>query len=222
MVKREQTLKKVWYGVCIIYLITLIYGFYRNAHYHDLNALGMGVVACLTPLIVPLVFKLFRFRIVYEVYICNVVFVFFASLIGSCFHGYSLLGFDKVVHFSSGLIFTIVSAIVFMIIKKVSHIENREDYYLFLLFINALNLAIAVCWEFFEYAMLIFFDNDCINHYSQGVHDSITDMLCAFVGGIVITLLFVRSYQRNHPNFVTNLCEKFYRLNIAKEQLHKG
>lgn len=215
--KSEQTLKKVWYGVSAVYLVTLLYGFYRNAQLNDLNALGMGVVACFTPLIVPAIFKLFRLQVVYEIYICNVVFVYFASLIGSCFHGYSLLGFDKVVHFASGLIFTIVSAIVFMMIKRVSRIEDRADYHLFLLFINALNLAIAVCWEFYEYAMLIFFDNDCINHYTQGVHDSITDMLCAFGGGIIITLLFIRSYRRNHPNFVTNLCEKFYRLNIAKK-----
>ena len=216
MVEQDQKLKNIYLVTLVIYLATLAYGFYHNAQVNDTNALGMVVVAAATVWIVPLIFKLLHYRPVYEIYICNVIFVYFASLIGSCFHGYSIAYFDKVVHFFSGLIFAIVSAIVFMIIKKCATITNKEDYHLFLLFINALNLAIAVCWEFYEYAMLIFFDNDCINHYTQGVHDSITDMLCAFCGGIIITCLFIRAHKRNQSTFITNLCEKFYRLNIAK------
>ena len=110
----------------------------------------------------------------------------------------------------------LVSMLIFMLIKKVSRIKDRNDYHLFLIFMNTANLAIAVCWEFYEYAMLIFFNNDCINHYTQGVHDSITDMLCAFVGGLIITALTAYAYQHNKNNFITNLCEKFYRLNIEK------
>lgn len=220
MDKQNKQLKHILYGMIVIYVVTLLYGFYRNWQLQDMNALGMGAVACLSPLIVPAIFRLCKFQPVYEIYLCNLVFVYFASLIGSSFHGYSVLGFDKVLHFSSGLLLTTVSVIIFMIIKKVSHIENKEDYHLFLVFINAMNLAIAVCWEFYEYFMLIFFDNDCINHYTQGVHDSITDMLCAFIGGLIITALIMRSYKRHQSNFVTNLCEKFYNLNI-KDRLSR-
>lgn len=211
---KDRRLQRILHILVVIYIVTLLYGFYLNWQLRDYNALGMGAVACVTPLIVPIIFKLCKFKPVYEVYICNIAFVYFASLIGSSFHGYSLLGFDKALHFSSGLLLTIVSMIVFMIIKKVSHITNKEDYHLFLVFINALNMAIAVCWEFYEYAMLIFFNNDCINHYTQGVHDSITDMLCAFVGGLIITALVIKSYRSKKANFIINLCEKFYRLNI--------
>lgn len=219
MGRKDAKLQKILYGMIAIYIITLIYGCYHNWQLQDFNALGMGAVACITPLIVPAIFRLCKFKPVYEIYICNVAFVYFASLIGSSFHGYSVLGFDKVLHFSSGLLLTIVSVMIFMIIKKVSHITNKEDYHLFLVFINAMNLAIAVCWEFYEYAMLIFFDNDCINHYTQGVHDSMTDMLCAFVGGMIITALIMRSYKQNKPNFITSLCEKFYDFNI-KPRVH--
>ena len=212
----DRRLKRILYLLCAIYIITLGYGFYRNAQLQDNNALAMGLVACVTPLIVPCVFRLFHWRRVYELEIANVCFVYFASLIGSCFHGYSVLGFDKVVHFASGLLFTIVAALVYMIIKKSDRFVQREDYHLFLVFINALNLAIAVCWEFYEYAMLIFFDNDCINHYTQGVHDSITDMLCAACGGILITLCFIHAKHQRHPNFISNLCHKFYRYNMKE------
>ena len=216
--KAEQRLRYVLYSLIAAYIITVLIGFYLNYQAHDTNALGMVFVACITPLIVPLVFKLLHLTPVYEIYICNILFVYFASLIGSGFHGYSQPGFDKVVHFFSGLLITIVSMLIFMMIKKVSRISNREDYHLFLLFMNTANLAIAVCWEFYEYAMLIFFNNDCINHYTQGVHDSITDMLCAFVGGLLITAFTIHAYRHHKNNFITNLCEKFYRLNINKNK----
>lgn len=216
--KAEQRLRYVLYSLIAVYITTVLIGFYLNYQAHDTNALGMVFVACITPLIVPLVFKLLHLTPVYEIYICNILFVYFASLIGSGFHGYSQPGFDKVVHFFSGLLFTIVSMLIFMMIKKVSRISNREDYHLFLLFMNTANLAIAVCWEFYEYAMLIFFNNDCINHYTQGVHDSITDMLCAFVGGLLITAFTIHAYRHHKNNFITNLCEKFYRLNINKNK----
>ena len=214
MDKQNEVLKKVLYGFILIYVVTTLYGFYINYQAQDMNALAMGAVACITPLIVPLLFTLCKFKPVYEIYIINIVFVYFASLIGSSFHGYSILGFDKALHFSSGLMFTIVAMMLFMIVKKVKHITNKEDYTLFLIFINAVNLAIAVLWEFYEYAMLIFFNNDCINHYTQGVHDSMTDMLCAFVGGILITVLVMRGYKKKKQTFILNLCEKFYGSNI--------
>ena len=214
--KAEKRLKSILYILVLIYVITLVIGFYLNYHKQDTNALGMVFVACLTPLIVPLLFRFLHLRPVYEIYICNILFVYFASLIGSGFHGYSQPYFDKVVHFLSGLILTIVYMLIFMMIKKVSRIRDRSDYHLFLIFMNTANLAIAVCWEFYEYAMLIFFNNDCINHYTQGVHDSITDMLCAFIGGLIITAFTAYAYHHNKNNFITNLCEKFYRLNIEK------
>ncbi len=214
--KHNQKLKLLLRAEIFIYAISVVYGFYHSWMMEDDQALGMCVVACLTPWIVPLIFHLAHFKRVVEIDICNIAFVYFASLIGSVFHGYSVFGFDKVVHFCSGLLLTTCSILLFMIIKKTAHIQNKEDYHLFLIFINAMNLAIAVCWEFYEYAMLIFFNNDCINHYTQGVHDSITDMLCAFVGGILITQLVMRSYRKKTPGFITSLCEKFYRLNIEK------
>lgn len=213
----NQRLKLLLRAEILIYVITILFGFYHSWQMEDMNAFGMCFVACITPWIVPAIFRLAHFKRVYEIDICNVAFVYFASLIGSVFHGYSVFGFDKVVHFFSGLLLTTCSILLFMIVKKTSRITNREDYHLFLIFINAMNLAIAVCWEFYEYAMLIFFNNDCINHYTQGVHDSITDMLCAFVGGILITFFVLRSYRKHSSGFITSLCEKFYRLNIEKQ-----
>ncbi len=213
----EKRLKQINLFVAVIYALTLLYAFIIN-YESDKQAFYMGFVSILCPLIVPLLFRLFHFQPVYEIYILSTCFCYFASLIGSCLGGYSLFFFDKVVHFCSGLFATLAAMILFYLIRQSNRLEDRKCYRLFLVFINACNMAIALLWEYYEYAMLIFFDNDCINHYTQGVHDSITDTMSAFVGGILITLFVMRAYHSKKQNFFTRIPEVFYERNIRKTQ----
>lgn len=215
--KKEKQLKTAFYVCVAIYVITLMISFYHNFTTKDMEALGMTFVAMLTPLIVPVIFKLFHFKPVYEIYIVSTVFTYFASLLGSGFHWYSYTGFDKVLHFSSGWFLTTVAVILYYFVKKTNKFADKTDYHIFLIFINAVNLSAAALWEFYEYGMLIFFNNDCINHYTQGVHDSMTDMLCAFVAGIMLTLLIVHYHKTGKGNFFIHVYEKFYDRNIAQK-----
>lgn len=216
--KKETVLKKVLYFCIVIYLITLAASFYTNIQSGNMDGIGMSALAIVTPLIVPIVFKLLHFKPVYEIYIISTVFTYFASLVGSGFHWYSFMGFDKVLHFSSGWMFATVAAILYFCIKGTNQFHNKRDFTIFLIFINAVNMAIGVIWEFFEYFMLIFFDNDGINHYSQGVHDTITDMMCATVGGILLTMLIMRYHRSGKSNFFTNVYEKFYTRNVEHHE----
>ncbi len=42
-------------------------------------------------------------------------------------------------------------------------------------------MMIAFLWECFEFACLIFLNIDAINHYTQGVYDTMTDMIVCFL-----------------------------------------
>ena len=63
--------------------------------------------------------------------------------------------------------------------------------------------------------MLIFFNNDAINHYTSGVHDTITDMLVCVAGGLVVTGFLISAKRSGKDNFFTRLPQKFYDLNLA-------
>lgn len=214
MDQKEKVIKGLFYVTTYIYIISIFISFYINIKNHRIEPLQMTFVAMLTPLIVPVVFKLFHWKPVYEIYIVNNIFTYFASLLGSGFRWYSFPWFDKVVHFASGWIFTTVAAMLFFFIRKSNRFENNREYALFLIFINIANIAIAEIWEFYEYAMLIFFNNDCIHHFSQGVHDTITDVMCATLAGILLTLLIIRYYKNKKGNFFVNIYEKFYIRNV--------
>ncbi len=214
MGQKEKVIKRLFYVTTYIYIASLFISLYINIKNNRMEPLQMTFVAMLTPLIVPIGFKLFHWKPVYEIYIVSNIFTYFASLLGSGFRWYSFPWFDKVVHFASGWIFTTVAAMLFFFIRKSNKFENNREYVLFFVFINITNIAIAEIWEFYEYAMLIFFNNDCIHHFSQGVHDTITDVMCATLAGILLTLLIIRYYKSKKGNFFVNIYEKFYIRNI--------
>ncbi|WP_249806059.1 hypothetical protein [Copranaerobaculum intestinale] len=221
MNKRKINVKLLYLIVLVIYILTLLYSFATGFFEQNWNRVGMTVVSVLCLLIIPVVFKIFRWKPVYEIYVLGTCFMYFASLIGSCLGGYSVRYFDKVVHLCSGIFATLLAIMLFSILKKVRQAQNKEDYHLLLVFVNAVNLAIAVIWEFYEYAMLIFFNNDAINHYTQGVHDTITDMMSACVGGLFVTMILIHRYRTQKSNFLINVPERFYEKNIAHHRQRK-
>lgn len=203
--------------VTLIYVVTLFYSFVVNYPDRDVNTrFNMTFVAVLCPLIVPILFKLFKWKPVSEIFIINIIFCYFASLIGSCLGGYSVKYFDKFVHFGFGFCGIEIAYLLYMILKKSSKIDNRQEWHIFLVFINAVNLAVAALWEFYEYAMLVFFNNDAINHYTSGVHDTMTDMLVCAAGGLIVTAFLIQASRSKKDNFFTLLPQKFYTLNLEE------
>lgn len=134
MEKKERGLKRTVIGLYLAYYLVLIYAFYRNARLQDMTALMLGFVAMLTPWIVPVVFRLFKLKRIYEIDILNIIFVFFASLVGSCLSGYALPYFDKVVHFASGLLLCQVVYMLYSLIsKRRSPPVRKKDVWFFVL-----------------------------------------------------------------------------------------
>ncbi len=88
----------------------------------------------------------------------------------------------------------------------------RKEKIVMCIFINAVNATIALLWEFYEYALLVFFQYDAIRNVT-GVHDTMTDMLVAVIGGILLTIYLVRFDQSSKDHFFVSLERKLYKLN---------
>lgn len=214
MNKSEKQLKMILYGCNIVYICCLFIGMFTAWKHDDKSGIGMGIVAMITPMIIPLIFHIKKFEVVYEIYIVSIIFMFFSSLLGSVFHWYHYPYFDKVVHFVSGWLATTLAVMLFFYLQKSNTFCDQGQKKIFIIFINVSNIAISALWEFFEYAMLIFFNNDGINHYTTGVHDSMTDMLCATIAGCMLTMYIIRYLKTGKPNFFINVYEKFYKRNV--------
>lgn len=208
-------LKKIFLNICIvIYFITVLLGVYINLKNGNYNELFMVGVAVFTPFLIPCLFYFCKFKLNDGILIINYIFVYFASLIGSGFNGYKIPFYDKLIHFSSGIIISMLIIIYWLINNN--KIINRNENKLFLLFVFNTNLAIALLWEIFEYIMLILFNNDCINHYKTGVHDAMTDTLCALVAGIYIVYLLNNDLNNKKQSLLINFCKKVSNNNQVK------
>lgn len=192
-----------------IYIITLIYAFYIN---WQGKYFMMTFVACLTPFIMPILMKLCKVNVPNEFYLINVVFVYFASLWGSCLGGYSTPYYDKFTHCASGVV---IAELVYIVYKH--YLRDDQRKILMFLFVNAVNAMVALFWEFYEYALLVFFQYDAIRNVT-GVHDTITDMLVAVIGGLVLSLYLIRFDQSPKEHFFVSLERKIHQLN-TKEQV---
>lgn len=197
----------------VIYLIVTCAGLVINFQKGDMSAVGMGFVAFVTPWIVPFLFRLLHLHMTQEVWILDLVFVFFASVIGSCFGGYGVPLFDKALHFCSGFLVTTAGALIYQMLAGEQSKSSGNARLLFVLFLLFMDLGIAVLWEFFEYFMLVVFQNDCIHHYDSGVHDSMTDMLCAFASGLYVIWQFYRWMRVGREGFFVRLCRRFAQAN---------
>lgn len=165
----------------IIYILTLLYACLTQFRL-------MVIVSAILPFLVPLLFKIFKINMLKEIQIINIIFIYFASLIGSSLGGYNLPVYDKIIHFISGIIVACIGYIVYKY-------YNKEENVLMIIFINAFNMLVAFLWEVYEY-ILLFFGYDAIRHYSSGVHDMIGDMIVCFIGGVLISLYIIKF--KNH------------------------
>ncbi len=203
---REKTLKIVNYICIAIYVVTLGIAVYLNLG--KTQGLIMCGAAVICPLLMPALLKILKIKAPLEFHIVNIVFMYFASLWGSCLGGYSTLFFDKIIHCLSGVL---VGEVAYVVYKYYLREDRRKS--LMFIFMTAFNACVAVFWEFYEYALLVFINNDAINHYSQGVHDSMQDMLVAVLGCFVLTLYLMKYDQDNKPHFFVELERKFSKMN---------
>lgn len=197
--------KKIYLYYFLYYLIVILSSIY--SFFNRILEFYFVPIAFISCLFLPLLFKLFHLKMMKEFHILNLLFVLLSIVFGSILDFYSFHYYDKFLHFCSGLLFTEFAYIFYqyLIIKH----HSKDITILCLIFVNSFNMMIAVFWEFFEYACLIFLNNDAIHHYSSGVHDTMTDMLVALCGGIVITFGVFRSYKTNKENLFTQLSGKF-------------
>ena len=189
-----------------IFIISSIYSYKYKIG--EMYFIPIGFITCF---IVPILFKIIHLKMIIEFHIMNLLFVVFSIVFGSILNFYSWIYYDKILHFTSGLLFCSFAYILYSYFITKNH--SKVIPILCLIFINAFNMMIAVFWEFYEYACLLFINNDAIHHYDSGVHDSMQDMIVAFCGGLVVTIGLIRYYKTKKENMLIRICGKFLQNN---------
>ena len=143
--------------------------------------------------VVPVLFlvrifrNLFKLETSYGVELFYIIFVIFAQFFGSAL-GYmsEIMHFDKVLHLLSGVLTSIFAVVILDNFK----LKNRTIIF-DIVFIISFSLAIALCWELFEYTSDLILKGDVQHVLTTGINDTMQDIICALIG----TITFCTTYK---------------------------
>ncbi len=178
----------------LLWILALIFGI-RCIIDPEYTKYGGAIAGLLLPFVPILIRKIYKVNILFRIELMYYVFVFVALDLGICMDLYKDLSayiFDKVVHFLSGVGTSIIGyyALNYFKTSKTPKIFRG-------LFIVFFSMAIAVAWEFFEYGCDVFLGTHMQTLVSEGVDDTMLDLLAATAGSVIGAWLWSRpGYKR--------------------------
>ena len=211
---RNERYKKVNFAFLILYIATSIYGIWSavmEPNYLTAFLAFSGIILLAVP---PIFYKVFKLKPTEDVNFLFYIFCYFSVTIGNGLYGIQRIPyFDKVLHFSSGVLIAFFGFILFRFLKHNRIIEPEKDYPLLITFVNSFNLAIAVIWELYEYAIYVVAGVDALNFTTTGPHDTMGDILVCAMGGVIVSIWLYSYYKKNKPGYFMRIYEHFCFLN---------
>ena len=165
-------------------------------------------VLCIIPIVVlPYILeKIVKCRISETLKLIYYSFTVISLVLGSIMElYYKIWWFDLFVHFLSGLF----TAFVSLIILKKKDLIKKENLLFNIIFILAITLTIASFWEFLEFFSDRLFGGDSQWVIKTGVDDTMTDMLIAFLGGIIFSIYFFIRMKMDSSKLIKDLKKVF-------------
>lgn len=149
--------------------------------------LGMGVLSLLFLLLPWVVRWLFRIRLNPSL---SAAILFLCTLgysLGTVLRAYDILpGYDKVLHFASGILFTLLGVCLYGLLAADQ--DRSHKVLLQVAFGFGFSMFIAVLWEIFEYVGFLLTGHDAQNVAATGVGDTMGDLIACFGGSLLVLL----------------------------------
>lgn len=159
------------------------------------------IITITLPFIIEKLFKKEISPLIKTVYI---IFVFLAHFMGATMEVYNhVSNFDKFTHWASG----IGTALVALIILKLMNMYDSKKIWFNIIYMIAITMMVAGFWEFFEYIANILFGGDAQRVALTGVNDTMQDMIVAFLGSVIVSLLYYYEESQNKKAFVKSFIE---------------
>lgn len=157
----------------------------RNLSY----VFAIGFIASVwVPMVINLIFKT-KFSI--TLLVLYNIFMFLSICAGSLWNGYNtIFGFDKFLHFSSGVLFAVLIYDIFANGK-----ENRIGLFWIFLLTFSFAMMCGGVWEIYEFTTDILFENNAQGTVGmigrEAIVDTMGDLIADFIGAIIGGVLAV-------------------------------
>ncbi|MCC0652732.1 hypothetical protein [Clostridioides sp. ES-S-0001-03] len=178
----NKLLKPITILLYIVYVLCAIF-FATNRAFGNV---GLVAISLIGTFILSILNRQNKRLLSNELYIVLVLFIMFASLLGTCFNFYGINYYDDFLHLWSGIISCIVafSTIKYFYIQK--DISKMSKIFL-VIFVFMFSMGVASLWEIGEFLTDTFIGTTT---QAGGLEDTMIDMVDALVGTI-ITIPFI-------------------------------
>lgn len=154
-------------------------------------------------MLIPKILKIcFKINLTSTLEFIYLVFIFASHFLGSIVDFYHTINnYDKIMHFLSGIITAFLGLYTLINFGK----YDQKNIFFNILFIISFVLMIASFWEFFEYFSDILFKQDAQNVLTTGIHDTMKDMIAAFLGSILFSVMCVYEEKSGNNMLINKL-----------------
>lgn len=147
----------------------------------------IGSLSIVLILLIPkIIRKIFKLEISDLLELIYIIFIFVAQFLGSVVNLYNIIWwYDLFVHFLSGILTSVLALIILNIFK----LDKNKIFNA--CFIIIFSIFVAAFWEFIEFSGDTFFNMNVQHSIETGVKDTITDMLIATLGSLIMFIVYL-------------------------------
>lgn len=181
--------------ITVIFLSLLVATLIFNIIFQNGNKIFRIVLAAAAILIMKVLFTVTFLKKSKASYTASLIFIFLAMYLGNVFDFYQLISiYDKILHFSSGIIIGVVGLIIYAHFTK-EYMKKLNPHFM-ILFIFIFCVALAGCWEIWEFTGDRLFG---FNSQNNSLIDTMMDIICGTAGGLV-SLIPIYRFARGKSN----------------------
>lgn len=182
--------KALWWGAVALFVLSSAAIVLRGG-----AMLPLGPVSLLFLLIPAVGERLFRMKLGMPMRLSILLFCLLAFNLGTALRWYHRFpGYDKAVHFLSGILFGQLGLCLYGRIG--GDYDRGAKVGLQMAFAVCFAMCVAGIWEIFEYTGFLLTGHDAQNVAATGIHDTMQDMIACLLGSLVLVLGTLRYARR--------------------------
>ncbi|MDL2324911.1 hypothetical protein LJC61_07170 [Ruminococcaceae bacterium OttesenSCG-928-A16] len=167
-------------------------------------------------LLIPPLFKWVGLQPCYKLFSLLYAFIIFAYSFGCVYGVFTHMQYmDKISHFASGIVFTILGFCLHYWLVGPQPGGLRQGGFLAGSYALFFSMFIAVMWEVIEFFDFNLTGNDSQNMLTTGVFDTMQDLIACLVASLLCVAAFALYYTQKAKLLTPAIVEEFYTLNVA-------
>lgn len=193
--KKKMTYDQI---ITILVAIYLVLHSVVNVVFYDGNKVGRIALIFIAIIAMKIVFSFTFMKRSKIMYILGLIFIIMSIYLGNVLNIYTYITYyDKILHLASGIILGIVGFAIYIYFEYKE--KNKLNAKFAVIFTVVFAIAMAGAWEMWEFSTDQIFG---LTSQNNSLLDTMTDIICGTVGGVLILPLIYMHTKGNKIKFL--------------------